>query len=240
MRPPGRDVPESAPWGAELSPCWTRGALDPFPLVGYRAPMPSIDPSTLSHGDRYRLMISAVVPRPIAWVTTLFPDGSVNAAPFSYFNGVSSTPPLVSVAVGPRGKVPEGISRTKDTAANAERTGELVINLVSGPAARAMVASSVTSEVARNGLATVPSEIVAVPGLRDARVRLECQVHRLVPIEEAGTTLILARVLRLVAAEGVLGRDGLVDVSALDPVARLGGESYCALRDPFDIPRPHG
>jgi len=200
--------------------------------------MPSIDPDALSPSDRYRLMISAIVPRPIAWVTTLFPDGSMNAAPFSYFNGVSSTPPLVSVAVGPRGRVPEGVSRVKDTAANAARTGELVVNLVSHPLREAMVASSVTSEVASNGLATVPSEAVAVPGLRDARFRMECRVHRLVEIEEAGTTLVLARVLRFHAAEGVLGADGLVDVRALDPVGRLGGESYCRLGDLMEIPRP--
>lgn len=171
-------------------------------------------------------MISAIVPRPIAWVTTLFPDGSVNAAPFSYFNGVSSTPPLVSVAVGPRGKVPAGVSPRKDTAANAERAGELVVNLVSGPAAEAMVASSGVSEIARNGLVTVPSESVRVPGLAMARVRLECRVHRIVEIEEAGTSLILARVLRLVAADGVLGPDGFVRLEALDPVARLGGQDY--------------
>ena len=202
--------------------------------------MPDIDLDALSHGDRYRLMISAVVPRPIAWVTTLFPDGSVNAAPFSYFNGVSSTPPLVSVAVGPRGKVPEGVSRVKDTAANAARTGELVVNLVSFPARREMVASSVTSEVARNGLAVTPSGTVAVPGLRDARLRLECRVHRLVEIEEAGTTILIARVQRMVAAEGVLGADGLVDLRALDPLGRLGGESYCRVAEPFEVPRPKG
>jgi flavin reductase (DIM6/NTAB) family NADH-FMN oxidoreductase RutF len=199
--------------------------------------MPSIDPDALSHGERYRLMISAIVPRPIAWVTTLFPDGSVNAAPFSYFNGVSSSPPLVSVAVGPRGKVPPGVSPRKDTAANAERTGELVVNLVSGPAAAAMVASSGVSECARNGLALVPSEAVAVPGLEAARLRLECRVHRLVEIEEAGTTLVLARIVRFRAAEGVLGPDGRVVLAALDPVCRLGGEDYGSVAGVRTIPR---
>ena len=171
-------------------------------------------------------MISAIVPRPIAWVTTLFPDGSVNAAPFSYFNGVSSTPPIVSVAVGPRGRVPEGVSPRKDTVANAEREGEMVVNLVSGPAAEIMVGSAAVSECARNGLATVPSESVRTPGLKDARVRRECRVHRIIEIEEAGTSLILARVLRLHAADGVLGPDGFVRLEALDPVARLGGQDY--------------
>ena len=200
--------------------------------------MPSIDPDALSPKDRYRLMISAIVPRPIAWVTTLFPDGSANAAPFSYFNGVSSTPPLVSVAVGPRGRVPEGVVPVKDTAANAIREGEMVVNLVSGPAAASMVASSVASECSRNGLALVPSASVRTPGLVSARVRLECRLHRVVPIEEAGTTLLLGRVLRFVAAEGVLGRDGLVDLAALDPVGRLGGEEYCRVREVLTIPRP--
>ena len=200
--------------------------------------MPSIDPDTLSAKDRYRLMISAIVPRPIAWVTTLFPDGTVNAAPFSYFNGVSSSPPLVSVAVGRRGRVPEGVARKKDTVANLERAGELVVNLVSAPAARAMVDSSVVSEVSRNGLALVASEAVAVPGLADARVRMECRVHALLDLPEANTTLVVARVLRFRVAEGVLGKDGLVDLSALDPVGRLGGESYCRVTGVMEVPRP--
>lgn len=202
--------------------------------------MTSLDPDTLSAADRYRLMISAIVPRPIAWVTTLFPDGSVNAAPFSYFNGVSSTPPLVSVAVGRRGRVPEGVSRKKDTVANLERTGELVVNLVSGPAAEAMVSSSVVSEVARNGLATVPSEAVAVPGLAAARVRMEARVHALLDLPEAHVTLVVARVLRFRFADGVLDARGLVDLAALDPVARLGGEEYGRVADVRAIPRPPG
>ncbi len=200
--------------------------------------MPIIDPDALSPRDRYRLMISAVVPRPIAWVTTLFADGSVNAAPFSFFNGISSSPPLVSVSVGPRGRVPEGVSRRKDTVANVERSRELVVNLVSGPAAKEMVASSGVSEVSRNGLALAKSGSVAVPGLAAARVRLEAKLHGLVEFPEAGTTLIVARVLRVVAAEGVIGKDGLVDLRALDPVGRLGGESYCRVTEVMEIPRP--
>jgi flavin reductase (DIM6/NTAB) family NADH-FMN oxidoreductase RutF len=199
--------------------------------------MPTIDPDALSPKERYRLMISALVPRPIAWVTTLFPDGSVNAAPFSYFNGVSSTPPLVSVAVGRRGRVPAGVSPKKDTVANVERTGELVVNLVSGPAARDMVASSVVSECARNGLALVPSGTVAVPGLAAARLRLEARLHALLDLPEASTSLVIARVLRIVAADGVIGPGGLVDLRALDPVGRLGGEDYCRVVDVITIPR---
>jgi flavin reductase (DIM6/NTAB) family NADH-FMN oxidoreductase RutF len=200
--------------------------------------MPSIDPDSLSPVDRYRLMISSVVPRPIAWVTTLFPDGSVNAAPFSYFNGVSSTPPLVSVAVGRRGRVPDGVSRKKDTVTNIERSGELVVNVVSTAAAEAMVGSAVVSETARNGLETVPSETVGTPGLALAPLRLECRVHSLLDLPEAHTTLVLARVLRFVAAEGVLGPDGLADLAALDPLGRLGGENYCRVGDPITVARP--
>jgi flavin reductase (DIM6/NTAB) family NADH-FMN oxidoreductase RutF len=199
--------------------------------------VPDLDPDALSPAERYRLLISAVVPRPIAWVTTLFPDGSVNAAPFSFFNGVSSSPPVVSVAVGPRGRVPAGVSPRKDTVANAGRTGELVVNLVPAAAAAAMVASSGVSECARNGLALVPSGSVAVPGLAASPFRMECRLRNLVEVEEAGTTLILARVLRFVAADGVLGPDGLVDLRALDPLARLGGESYARVGEPFRVPR---
>ncbi len=199
--------------------------------------MTTIDPDALTPRERYGLMISAVVPRPIAWVTSLFPDGSVNAAPFSYFNGVSSSPPLVSVAVGRRGRVPEGVGRKKDTVSNIERTGELVVNLVPVPAAGEMVASSGVSECARNGLALVPSGTVAVPGLAAARLRLEARLHAMLDLPEASTTLVIARVLRFVAADGVIGRGGLVDLRALDPLGRLGGEDYCRIGEVMTVPR---
>lgn len=199
--------------------------------------MPSIDPDALTPAERYRLMISAIVPRPIAWVTTLFPDGAVNAAPFSYFNGVSSTPPLVSVSVGRRGRVPEGVDRRKDTLANVQRTGEMVVNVVSAPAAEAMVASSGVSEVARNGLETVPGATVAVPGLAAARLRMECRLHALLDLPEAHATLVIGRVLRFEAAEGVLDGDGLVDLAALDPLGRLGGEDYCRVTEVLTVRR---
>ncbi len=199
--------------------------------------MSTIDPETLSAAGRYRFFISAIVPRPIAWVTTLFPDGRVNAAPFSYFNGVSSTPPLVSVAVGRRGRVPAGVSREKDTAANARATGELVVNVVSAAAAEAMVASSDVSEVERNGLALVPGERVAVPGLALARVRFECRLHAVLDLPEASTTLLVARVVLVHADDAVLDGDRRVDPRALDAVGRLGGESYCTVRDIFQVPR---
>ncbi|MCI0341316.1 MAG: flavin reductase family protein [Planctomycetales bacterium] len=195
--------------------------------------MTSIDPGALSPRDRYRLMISAIVPRPIAWVTTLFPDGRVNAAPFSYFNGVSSTPPLVSIAVGRKGRTGE----KKDTLRNVEATGELVVNVVSQPSLRAMVASSGDSDTARAGLRTVPSEAVAVPGLADARVRFECRLHALLDLPEANATLVLARILRIRADDEVL-KGGVVDPRALDPVARLGGDAYARLGDITDVTRP--
>lgn len=197
--------------------------------------MPSIDPDTLDPAGRYRLMISAIVPRPIAWVSTRFPDGRVNAAPFSYFNGISSTPPLVSFAAGRRSRVPDDVAKKKDTIANIERWGDFVINLVSGPAAPAMVRSSQVSEVAENGLETVASETVETPGLAVARVRLECTLHAQLDLPEAFTTLVIGRVRRLVAADGVLGEDGLVDLAALDPVGRLGGSDYCAVGEPITI-----
>jgi flavin reductase (DIM6/NTAB) family NADH-FMN oxidoreductase RutF len=197
--------------------------------------VPSVDPDALEARDRYRLMISAIVPRPIAWVTSLFPDGRVNAAPFSYFSGVSSSPPIVSVAVGHRSPATAG---WKDTARNASARGEFVVNLVPFDAAEAMVASSGVSETDRNGLATVPSRRIATPGLAASRLRLECRVHSVVDLADARTTLLLGRVVGIEAAEGVLRPDGTADLAALDPVGRLGGETYCRVREPIEIRRP--
>ena len=92
-------------------------------------------------------------------------------------------------------------------------------------------------DVARNGLTTVPGEAVAVPGLALARVRLEARVHALLDLPEAHTTLVVARVLRFRVEEGVLDARGLVDLAALDPLGRLGGEDYCRVTGVRSIPR---
>jgi flavin reductase (DIM6/NTAB) family NADH-FMN oxidoreductase RutF len=195
-----------------------------------------VDPEHLDPKARYRLMISAIVPRPIAWVTTLSRDGVVNAAPFSFFSGISATPPLLAVFVGNRRD-----GTPKDTLRNAAATLEMVVNVVPHTLAREMVASSEdlppgVSEVEKLGLATAPSSLVAPPRLAGCPVNMECRVAQVVPF--GGTSMLVGSILRIHVRDDLL-KDGTVDFGGLRPVGRLGGWRYL---DPvggvFTIPPP--
>jgi len=194
-----------------------------------------VDPETLSPVERYRLLISAVVPRPIAWVTTLSSEGAGNAAPFSFFNGISASPPLLGVCVGRRRD-----GRPKDTLANAEATGEMVVNVVPRERAAEMAACARDlphgeDELEAVGLATVPSEVVKPPRIADSPVNLECRVERIIPFER--TSMIVGRIVRFHVRDDLF-RDGAVDFRALRPVGRLGGDDYLDPEDGvFELPR---
>ncbi|MEN8148392.1 MAG: flavin reductase family protein [Planctomycetota bacterium] len=188
-----------------------------------------IDPAGLTAPERYFLLTSAIVPRPIAWVTTRFPDGSVNAAPFSFFNGISASPPLLMVAVGRRRD-----GTPKDTLANAEATGEMVVNVVPRDQAETMVATSRdpgpgVSEVEELGLDLADSTAIATPRLAASPVALECTVDR--TIDFGGTTMIVGAVVAVHVDDEVAAEDGTVDFGKLRPVGRLGGFGYL---DPED------
>ncbi len=192
-----------------------------------------LDPSTLDRREAYQLLISAILPRPIAFVTTRGPAGNVNLAPFSYFNGVSSVPPIVSIAVGStkRGR--------KDTWVNAERTGEFVVNVVVEALMDAVIAAAVehppeVSELELAGLRPAPSVRVQTPGVLESPVRMECRVERIVEVE--GTGLILGRVLHVHADDRVVTA-GLVDPRKAALVGRLGGDSYCRMGEIFERKR---
>src|SRR5258707_5526148 len=133
-------------------------------------------PNDLTRRERYKLLAGFVLPRPIAWVTTVGPTGVVNAAPYSFFNVFCEDPPLCMFAVNPR---PDG--RAKDTLVNVQRTGEFVVNMTDEPLAPAMHDSSVEfspqlGEPGYLGLRLAPSTKVAVPRLADAPLAMECTV----------------------------------------------------------------
>jgi len=196
-----------------------------------------IDPGDLSPPDRYRLMISAIVPRPIAWVTTRFPEGGVNAAPFSFFNGISSSPPLLMVCVGRRRD-----GSPKDTLANAKSTGEMVANVVTRGQGETMVETSRAypsgvSEAEEMGLELVDSAVIDTPRLAVSPVAFECGIER--TLDFGGTTMIVGRVQSVFVDESVRAEDGTVAFERLRPVGRLGGQSYLdPLDGVFEIGRP--
>lgn len=199
----------------------------------------TFDAATLDPRARSRLLTGCVLPRPIAWVTSVSPAGVVNAAPFSYFNVACSDPMILSIAVSRRGGM------RKDTAANAHATGEFVVNVVDE--ANLVLADACgrdyppeVSEVEELGLAVIASESVRPPRLAAARVHFECRLERVV---ELGTRdgaiasdLLLGEVVRVHIAREILA-GGYVDVRALAPVSRLGGPLYARVGEILPLKR---
>ena len=185
--------------------------------------MIGIDPASLAPRDCYRLAIGAVVPRPIAWITTRDAAGTVNLAPFSFFNGVCASPFIVSVSIAHRDPI-------KDTLRNLRASLEAVIHLVP-PGLLAQAHDSggeyapEISEAKQLGLPLVPSQRLAVPRLADAEIALECRLHREIPVGSPAVALCLLEVVWVHLAEHVT-TDGMPDPLKLRAPARLGGDAY--------------
>ncbi|MBU8595864.1 flavin reductase family protein [Shouchella clausii] len=197
----------------------------------------------LSARDRYRWMSGAIVPRPIALVTTLTEKGGVvNAAPFSFFTMLASDPPLLSIAVGRR----EG--QMKDTARNAVAMEEMVIHVVSEKIVADMNETAATlapdeSELERTSFHLTESVTVSVPAIKEARIRFECKLESHLPTKndagELSFDLLIARVLAMHIAEDVVDQEANgVDMDALQPVARLAGPNYAGLGSRYSLKRP--
>ncbi|MBZ5199706.1 flavin reductase family protein [Planomicrobium chinense] len=196
--------------------------------------MISIDPTQQTERENYKLLVGSVIPRPIAFVTSMSADGLVNAAPFSYFNIVSSDPPLLSVSVQSRAGV------LKDTARNAIEAGEFVIHVVdeSNVAEVNKTAASLSpeeSEIDLTGLTLIPSEIVKVPSVEQAKVRFECQLEQ--AVELGGTRLLIGKVVRFHIDESIY-ENGRINPETLKPVSRLAGTNYAKLGEIFSMKRP--
>jgi flavin reductase (DIM6/NTAB) family NADH-FMN oxidoreductase RutF len=202
------------------------------------ARMIKIDPEPQSHADNYRLMTGLVVPRPIAWITTLSADGRVNLAPFSAFTFVCHKPPMVTITVGLHEF--NRMGELKDTLVNILRDGEYVVNIANRSLLEALHASSAVfpahvSEVEALGLTTAASATVKVPRLADAPAALECRLHTTLELGEAGDRVVIGRVQMFQVADGLL-KNGKVDTRRLDPIARLGGPNYATFGEIVTMP----
>ncbi len=211
--------------------------------------MISIDPGSQSTQDNYKLLIGGIIPRPIAFVTTLSEDGVLNAAPFSFFNIVSADPPMIAVSVQRK----SGGVR-KDTARNAIAKGQFVVHVADEGYVEALNATAApvlpdVSEVELAGLTPVPSEVIAIPGVAEASIRLECVLEQAIELggtlntpglEGKGvpsTDLLIGRIVRFHIDEKVY-RGGKIDPDALKPVSRLAGNDYAKLGERFTLVRP--
>jgi flavin reductase (DIM6/NTAB) family NADH-FMN oxidoreductase RutF len=195
-----------------------------------------IDPQSLSMREAYALLISSIVPRPVAWVSTVSQHGVRNLAPFSFFMGVGSKPPMLAVSIAHR----QG--QSKDTARNIRETAEFVVNICPATLAHRMVDTSaeVAPEVDEFELARLtatPSHAVLPPGVLESPIRLECRLHSIMAPEPNPVDLVLGEIVHFHFDDQILtGR--LPDPRKLDPIARLGESYYATLGEILSIPRP--
>ncbi|MEZ4575932.1 MAG: flavin reductase family protein [Vampirovibrionales bacterium] len=201
-----------------------------------------IDPETLDNKARYKLLIGSVVPRPIAFVSTVNRQGQTNLAPFSFFTACGSSP--MRVCFVPMIRSSDG--QKKDTLRNIEATKEFVVHVVSESFVRQMSQTAGEyppdiSEFDEAGLTPVPSTVVKPPRVAEALVAMECRLHQLVELGDAvgHGTIVVGDVVALHFDESVLDEaEGKVRLDVLSPIGRLAGNSYCRITDTFDIARP--
>lgn len=189
----------------------------------------TIDPGRLHVAAAYRLMTGVVVPRPIAWVTTLSETGAINLAPFSCYTFVSHQPILVGISIGRR---PSG---RKDTAVNIFRDGEFVLNIAHESEAELVHRSSeplppTVSEVERLGLVTHRSHMIRAPRLASAPVALECTLEQVLTFGDEPSEFFVGRVTLVHIRDG-LYRDGKIETNELRPLARVAGPNYSKVDD---------
>lgn len=197
-----------------------------------------IDFESITSLERYTFLTYVVVPRPIAWITTLSEDGQVNAAPFSFFNVFGSNPAMVALGIGNRSD-----GEPKDTALNIRRTGQFVINMVTEELAERMVQTSFEyargeNELTAVGLSACPSAKVKPPRIAESPVHLECQ--EISTQEIGGNRLILGKVVHASVDDRFVDSETKrVLTDQLQPIGRMHGRSgYARTSDLFDIDRP--
>lgn len=196
----------------------------------------SFDFSTLSERQKYKLLISAVVPRPIALVTTVDTEGRANAAPFSFFNCLSAEPAILALGVENRHQD----LAFKDTTRNIRITGVFTVNIVSDSILQAMNVCAVPfepgiDELQEAGLTAVAGDKVACPRIAESPVAFECKQHVTLEIG-ASRQIVLGEVLAAHIHTPLVNDRFHIDPYGLDAIGRMGGHGYARTRDYFDLP----
>lgn len=189
----------------------------------------------MNEREKYRLLTSCIVPRPIAWVTTISKDGTHNAAPFSFFTGVSVDPPLVIFASERR----NGLK--KDTVTNIEETKQFVINVVTEQTVEQMNITSKDfapdeDELQAANLTAIDSTMVQPPSIKEAPIQMECELDQIIEVGSSPHSLIIGEV-KQIRVDDELMNDGRIDMSKLFAVGRMGGKWYVKTSDLFELER---
>jgi flavin reductase (DIM6/NTAB) family NADH-FMN oxidoreductase RutF len=192
--------------------------------------MKSIRPADVSARDFYSYLVGAVVPRPIAFVSSMSKDGKVNLSPYSFFNAFSAKPPVL--VFGPVNSMRDG--STKNTLDNVLEHEEVTVNIVNYPMVEQMSLASTAypkgiNEFGKSGLTEVPSELVKPPRVAEAPVSFECKVSQVIYLGQEGGAgnLVICEVLLIHIQDKVLDDEGSIDPQKLDAVGRMGGSFYC-------------
>ena len=191
-----------------------------------------IDPQKSSLKDIYKLMSASIVPRPIAFVSTISKSGVPNLAPFSYFTGLTSQPPTLCISIARKG--PQALK--KDTLVNIEETGEFVVNTVSEFFVEKMAVTGQdfpadVNEFSEAGLTEEKSTIVQAPRVKESLISLECKLHQIVqigPAQPGAGFLVIGEIVLFHIADEIF-LDGKIDVQKLNPVGRLAGYDYMSV-----------
>lgn len=199
-----------------------------------------INPGEHDYRNIYKLMVGMIVPRPIAFVSSVSPEGIRNLAPFSFFTGISANPPVICFC--PMIRLSDG-SR-KDTLRNIEATKEFVVNVVSEEFAQQMNVCSTefppeVDEFEKSRLTPVPSVVVKPPRVKESRVNMECKLLQIIHVssKQLGGSIVLGEVLRFHVADD-LYENYKIDPDKLKPIGRMGGPTYTRTTDRFDMARP--
>lgn len=193
----------------------------------------TIDPKTLKPRDIHKLLIGTIVPRPIAWLVSRIEGGGYNAAPFSYFNAVSSRPAVLSTVFSHKSDASDGL---KDSLRNIRNHGEYTINSVAVSQLDAMNDSATNypreiSETDSLGIAVLPCEAIDGVRIAESAVSYECRLMKEVPIGDGpgSAILVLSEVLRIHVKDAIIDEDFHVDPVGLDPLGRLAGTQFTEL-----------
>ncbi len=199
----------------------------------------SIDPSQLTERENYKFLIGSIIPRPIAFVTSLSEEGVLNGAPFSYFNIVSSNPPMISLSIQ------RAQGKQKDTARNIINGKEFVVHIVDEENVKQINETAASlpphqSEIELAQLTPVNSTKVSVPGVAEAKIRIECVLEQALELggqEAPGCDFIIGKVVQFHIKSSIY-ENGRIDPRGLGAVSRLAGINYAKVGEIFSMERP--